>query len=254
MKDEKLPITEHLEELRRRLVKSLVAVFGLAILSYIFAEHILRIILDPLLVSIPQGSNLVFVNLTEAFIAYIKISILVGFIIASPYVFYQMWMFVVPGLYDREKKAAFQFISMAVFALLIGISFCYFLILPVLFPFLLSFGKELIKPLPTIRSSVSVVIRLFLIFGLIFEIPVTSFYLAKIGLLRSSTFKGARKFFFLLSFVIAAIITPPDIVSQLIVGFPLFAIFEASILLARIGEKIYLKKIRQSAAGSAHEI
>jgi sec-independent protein translocase protein TatC len=245
MKDEKLPVTEHLEELRARLIKALLAVFGLAIISYIFAEKILKILLRPLLASIPEGSSLVFINLTEAFIAYIKISILAGFIIASPYVFFQLWMFVIPGLYHREKKAAIQFVSMAVLALLLGILFCYFIILPVLFPFLLSFGAELIKPMPTIKSSVSVVIRLFLIFGLIFEIPVTSFYLAKIGLLSSEVFKGARKFFFLLSFVIAAIITPPDVISQLIVGFPLFAIFEASIVLAKLGEKMYRKKTQQ---------
>jgi sec-independent protein translocase protein TatC len=241
MKDEKLPITEHLEELRQRLIKALAAVFVLAIISYIFAEKILETILRPLVSSIPDGSSLVFVSLTEAFIAYIKISILSGLVVASPYVFYQLWMFVVPGLYSREKKASLQFVSMAVLALFLGILFCYFIILPVLFPFLLSFGKELIKPLPTIKSSVSVVIRLFLIFGLIFEIPVTSFYLAKIGLLRSEFFKGARKFYFLLSFILAAIITPPDIISQLIVGFPLFAIFEASMLLAKLGEKIHMK-------------
>ncbi len=246
MKDEKLPITEHLEELRKRLIKALVAVFGLAIISYIFAEKILEVLLKPLLSSIPEGSTLVFVNLTEAFIAYIKISILSGFVVASPYVFYQIWMFVVPGLYSREKKATLQFVSMAVLALFLGILFCYFIILPVLFPFLMSFGKELIKPMPTIKSSVSIVIRLFLIFGVIFEIPVTSFYLAKIGLLRSEFFKGARKFYFLLSFVIAAIITPPDIISQLIVGFPLFSIFEASMLLAKLGEKMYLKNLKGS--------
>lgn len=246
MKDEKLPITEHLEELRSRLIKSIAAVFGTAILSYLFAEKILSILLIPLVSSIPEGSNLVFVNLTEAFIAYIKIAVLAGFVIASPYVFYQFWMFITPGLYKKERTAAMQFVSMTVVAMCLGMLFCYLTILPVLFPFLLSFGKELITPMPTIKSSVSVVIRLFLIFGFIFEIPIISFFLAKIGLLKGDLLTGARKFFFLISFVIAAIITPPDIISQLIVGFPLYAIFEVSILLARAGEKIYRKKMKDT--------
>jgi sec-independent protein translocase protein TatC len=155
-------------------------------------------------------------------------------------------MFAAPGLYEKEKKAATQFVIAAVLALLAGILFCYLGILPAIFPFLLSFGKDLILPLPTIRSSVSIIIRLFLIFGLIFEIPVASFYLAKIGLLKEKSLKGARKLIFLLSFVIAAIITPPDVISQLIVGFPLYGIFEISIILTKIGENIHSRKQRDT--------
>ncbi len=242
MKEDKLPITQHLEELRGRLLKSLLALFLGSAIAYIFAKEILQFTLAPLISSIPEGSSLVFINLTEAFIAYIKISILAGAIAVSPFIFSQLWLFIAPGLYEKEKKVSLQFVSMAVISLISGIAFCYYVILPVIFPFLLSFGKELIKPLPSIKSSVSVVIRLMLIFGLIFEIPVISYSLARVGLLKGSFLKGARKTIFIFSFIIAAIITPPDVISQLIVGFPLYAIFEISIYVAIAGERVYRKK------------
>ncbi len=243
MKDEKLPITYHLEELRGRLIKSIIALAIGSIASYIFAEKILTFALKPLITSIPDGSSLVFIHLTEAFIAYLKISILAGGIAVSPYLFYQIWGFISPGLYEKERKVSIQFISMAVLSLLAGVSFCYFVILPVIFPFLLSFGKELIKPLPSIKSSVSVVIRLMLIFGLIFEIPVVAYSVARVGLLTGDFLKGARKAIFVISFIIAAIITPPDVISQLIVGFPLYAIFEVSIIVARLGERAHKRSM-----------
>ncbi len=255
MQDEKLPITEHLEELRKRLIRSFIALSLTSVGCYLFAEQILAILLKPLIASLPEGSNLVFINLTEAFIAYLKVSILAGGIIASPYIFYQLWLFVAPGLYEKEKKAALSFVTFTVLSLLAGVAFCYFIILPVIFPFLLSFGKDMILPLPTIKNSVSIIIRLFFIFGLIFEIPLVSFFLARIGLLRGDLLKGARKFIFLLSFVVAAIITPPDVVSQVIVGFPLYGIFEISIILARLGEKLHgragtTEEAEEKASGS----
>lgn len=247
MKDEKLPITEHLEELRTRLIRSLVAITITSIVAYFFAEKIINLLLSPLIKSIPEGSNLVFITLTEAFIAYLKVSLMAGLIVSSPYVFYQLWLFITPGLYEKERKASISFVTMAVAGLLAGISFCYFIILPVIFPFLLSFGKDLITPLPTIKSSISVALRLLIIFGLIFEIPVVSFYLARLGLLKGDFLKGARKIIFVLSFVIGAIITPPDVISQLIVGFPLYLIFEISIFVAMIGEKKRASTIRPEA-------
>jgi sec-independent protein translocase protein TatC len=170
----------------------------------------------------------------EAFLTYMKVAFISGLILASPFVLYQIWAFVAPGLYRHEKKYVVPFVLAGSFFFAIGILFAYYVALPVGFKFLLGFATDFIKPLPSMKEYLSFSIKFLLAFGLVFEFPVVLVLLARIGVVDAKTLARQRKYAILLIFIFAAILTPPDIISQLIVALPMIGLYELSILLSKL--------------------
>jgi sec-independent protein translocase protein TatC len=234
MDEKKLPLTTHLQELRKRLILSFIAVGGGFALCYTFAEKIFDILAAPLLKMMPTGGSLIFTSVAEAFFTYMKVAFISGLILASPFVLYQIWAFVAPGLYRHEKKYVIPFVLAGSFFFAIGILFAYYVALPVGFKFLLGFATDFIKPLPSMKEYLSFSIKFLLAFGLVFEFPVVLVLLARIGVVEAKTLARQRKYAILLIFIFAAILTPPDIISQVIVALPMIGLYELSILLSKL--------------------
>ena len=235
--DEKQPFLSHLEELRRRLVACAIAVGIGFIAAYFFKERLFQILILPLKRVMPPGDQLIVTNLPEMFFTYLKVAFVAGLLAAAPFIFYEIWMFVAPGLYQKEKKFLIPFVISSSILFVGGALFGYFIVFPFGFKFFMSFANEYIKPLPSVKQYFAFSTKLLLAFGLVFELPVVAFFLAKMGLINDTFLKKQRKFALLLIFVMAAILTPPDVVTQLMMAGPLMALYEISILVTKLAGK-----------------
>lgn len=233
----RLPLSEHLEELRKRLIRSLLALGIGAALCYNWAEDIYRWLLRPLLSNLPGNSRLIFTELTEAFLTYFKVALWGGFILACPVIFYQIWRFISPGLYRKERKVVLACVVWSTIGLLAGMAFGYFVAIPQVFSFFLGFGRSVIVPMPSMKESLSLILRLLLIFGVMFELPLVMFLLGRVGILTPELLRKGRKAAVLGVLLLAAVLTPPDVVSQLMIAVPLYVLFEAGILLCALGSR-----------------
>jgi sec-independent protein translocase protein TatC len=232
--EKKIPFTGHLEELRRRLIICFVAVGIGFVLSYGFKEKLFQILTRPLIGVMQTGDKLIFTGLPEAFFTYLKVAFLSGIILAAPIIFYQFWVFVAPGLYNKEKRLMVPIVFLSTLFFVGGSFFGYFIVFPYGFKFFLGFASETIQPLPSMREYLSFASKLVLAFGLVFELPLVITFLAKLGMVSVSFLKKNRKYALLLFFVGAAILTPPDVVTQVMMALPLMVLYEISIVGARI--------------------
>jgi sec-independent protein translocase protein TatC len=237
-KNEKsMPFMAHLGELRNRLIISFVAAgIGFAI-AYSFSSEIFEWLVRPMIKVLPPGDKLVFTALPEAFFIYLKVSLIAGVVLASPVIFYELWMFVAPGLHQREKRFVLPFVLISSALFVGGALFGYYVVFPVGFKFLAGFATENIKALPSIQLYLNFCLKLLLGFGLVFEFPVLAYFLGKAGILNSRMMAGNRRVAILLIFVVAAIVTPPDVVSQILLAVPLYGLYEISILIVRFTGK-----------------
>jgi sec-independent protein translocase protein TatC len=237
MEDYRMPLTKHLEELRRRLIISIVWVLAGFLASYAFAERVFRFLARPLQAALPEQGNLAMLRVTEGFFTYLKVSFFAGVILASPVLFYQLWSFIAPGLYRREKKAVgpFVFFSLLLFGL--GITFAYLVVFPFGFKFLLRYAEGDIQASLSIQWYVSFAMRLLLAFGAIFQMPLVFFFLARLGLVNEKMLRKNRKYALLMSFLVGAILTPPDVFTQTLMAGPLIILYEISIWLTRSAYK-----------------
>jgi len=235
MADEKLAFSDHLEELRKRLIICLIAIgIGFSI-SYFFAESIFKFLAAPLYAQLPGGSTFIFTGLTDAFFTYIKLSFFTGIFFATPVILHQLWGFVAPGLYEHEKRYVGPFIILGTLLFIIGIAFGYFVVFPVAFKFFVSYTTDSIKILPSIKEYLSFSCMFLLAFGAIFEIPIFLFFLVKMGVVSEKQLRANRKYAILLAFVVAAILTPtPDVVNQTLMAAPIIVLFEISLILIKL--------------------
>jgi sec-independent protein translocase protein TatC len=231
---EKIPFTAHLEELRKRLIACFIAVGIGFVLSYGFKEKLFDVLTMPLISVMEAGDKIIFTGLPEAFFTYLKVAFLSGIILAAPVIFYQFWVFVAPGLYQRERRLLVPIVILSTIFFVGGSLFGYFIVFPWGFKFFLGFASETIKPLPSMREYLSFSAKLLLAFGLVFELPLVVTFLARMGLVSIDFLKKNRKYALLLFFVGAAILTPPDVVTQIMMALPLMVLYEISILGARI--------------------
>jgi sec-independent protein translocase protein TatC len=253
MPDKKLPLTAHLEELRKRLIYSFLAI-GVAFgICYAFIREIVEFLMAPLVHVLPKGSSLVFTAVPEAFFTYLKAAFLAGIFFASPFVLYQIWAFVSPGLYEREKKHVLPYLFISTSFFLIGAIFCYYIFFPVIFRFFLSFASEEIRPLPAIKEYLTFTIKLLLAFGLLFQWPALVFFLARMGVITGKVLAQNRKYAILAIFVAAAILTPPDLISQLFLAGPLLVMYEGSIWMAKLISRKKKEQIEPSPGESPEE-
>ena len=233
MDEKKLPLTSHLQELRKRLILSFIAIGGGFALCYALADSLFNILAAPLLKMMPAGGSLIFTSVAEAFFTYMKVAFIAGLMLSSPFVLYQIWAFVAPGLYRHEKKYVIPFVLAGSCFFAFGILFGYYVAIPVGFKFLLGYATDLIKPMPSMKEYLSFSIKFLLAFGIVFEFPVVLVLLARIGVVRAETLAKKRKYAILLIFVFAAVMTPPDLISQVLMALPLIGLYELSILLSR---------------------
>ena len=243
MTDDKQPFLGHLEELRKRLVICAIAVGIGFIISYVFAKQLFSYLVLPLTKVLPDDSRLIFTNLPEMFIAYIKVALVAGIILAIPIIFYQLWMFLAPALFRKEKRYIIPFVLFSSILFAAGALFGYLVVFPYGFKFFVSFATEDIQALPSVKQYFSFAIRLLLAFGLVFEMPVVVLFLTKIGLITPDSMKKFRKFAILCSFILSAILTPPDVATQLMMALPIIILYEISIFLSKA---IYRKKEEKS--------
>jgi len=236
--DEKLPFTSHLEELRKRLITAFIAVGVGFVVSFGFKERLFGILVQPLINVMKEGENLIYTGLPEAFFTYLKVSLLTGLIVASPILLYQFWMFVAPGLYRKERRLMVPIVILSSFFFIGGALFGYFVVFPWGFKFFLGFATDTIRPLPSMKEYFGFSAKLLLAFGLVFELPLVLTFMAKLGIVSVDFLKKNRKYALLLFFAGAAILTPPDVITQILMALPLMVLYEISI----IGAKIFGKK------------
>ena len=223
----------HLAEIKTRLFRSVIAVIITSIICFIFADKIFQILIWPV-----KGTQFIFVDMTEMVGVYMKVCITAGIILAMPYLIYHLLMFITPALKPKEKRGIFVVLPMIVFMFLAGVAFSYFVMLPPALNFLTTFGSNIAEPQIRITSYVSVVTRLMLASGVIFELPVISTFLARIGVITGEWLASKRKFAFIMAFVLGAIITPTsDPINQCLVALPLIVLYELSIWLAKLVRK-----------------
>ena len=228
------PFTAHLEELRRRLIKCAIAIGVGFIISYFFKERIFDILTQPLIQAMDSGDHLIYTNLPEAFFTFLKAAFICALMLASPVIFYQFWMFMAPGLYDKEKRLLIPILFLSVFFFVGGAMFAYFVVFPFGFDFFLSFASETIRPMPSMKEYLGFASKLLLAFGLVFEMPLVITFLARLGIVNAAMLSKFRKYMILIIFIGAAILTPPDVITQVFMAFPLILLYEISIISARI--------------------
>ena len=245
MTDEKQPFFSHLKELRDRLVICIIAVAIAFIFTYYFKEKLFDFLMQPFIKVMPAKSSFVFTGITEAFITYFKIAIVAGIFLAAPVILYEFWMFVAPGLYENEKKYVYPFIFSGSLCFILGALFCYFVVMPNIYRFFVSYAQDFVTPMPDLKEYMGLTLKLLIIFGLIFELPLVAFYLSKAGIVNAKMLAKKRRYAILTVFIISAIITPPDVVSMILVAIPLWGLYELGILIAKVFGK---KEITDVAA------
>lgn len=239
---------EHLDDLRKRILYSFIAVVVAAIPAWFFHKEIFDILARPVKQYLPEGEKLVVTTLPEAFMVYIKVSIITAIIVTSPFIFYQFWKFVAPGLYQKEKKHVIPFIFFTTIFFCLGVLFGYYIAFPFACSFFLKMGADFQSVIKA-DNYFSLAFRVILGIALVFELPTLAFFLSKMGLITSRWMIKNFKYAVLVIFIIAAIITPSaDILNQSIVGFPMLALYGLSILIVFVGEKKQKRKAKSPKA------
>ena len=239
---EEMQFFDHLEELRWRVIKSAIAIIIFAIPAGIFWKEIIDLVMIyPLRYTNPRP-KLIFTTPAESVILSFQIAIFFGFIAAAPVVFYQIWRFISPGLYKNEKRLVLPTVIASTFFFLLGIFFCYFTF-PVVMNFLVSFAGNRLDPMFKANEYFSFLLKLSLSFGIVFELPVVSFVLARLGILTAGFLIKNMRYAIIIIFILAAILTPPDIFSQGLLAAPLLALYGISILVAAVASKKKKKEV-----------
>ncbi len=225
----------HLIELRNRLMKAIVAVLGVFVIIFTYpgAAVIYDFLAQPMLASLPHGTRMIATGVITPFMVPLKVTLLAAFLLALPYVLYQAWAFVAPGLYRHEQKLAVPLIVSSSLLFLAGMAFCYFVVFKTVFAFIQSFAPQSITPAPDIEAYLNFVMTMFIAFGITFEVPIVVVVLVRMGIMTVQKLRDIRGYVIVLAFVIAAIVTPPDVISQFMLALPLWILYEVGLILAR---------------------
>jgi len=223
----------HLIELRQRLVRVLAAVLVVCLLLLPWSREIYAILAHPLMASLPKGGQMIATDVIGPFLVPLKVTLLVGFVVALPYVLYEAWAFVAPGLYMHEKKLVLPLVVASFTLFLVGMSFAYFLVFPIVFKFMASVAPEGVAWMTDIDKYFSFVLTTFIAFGVTFEVPVVVIVLVRAGIVSIDKLKEIRPYVIVGAFVVGAIFTPPDVISQVLLALPLWLLYEVGIVIAR---------------------
>ena len=224
----------HIADLRKRLTISTITVVIMFFACFTFYEPILEWMMAPVKHALPAGTSMIAVEIQETFFTAMKVAFFGGFIISLPVIFWQLWLFLAPGLYDHEKKLVVPFVFFATLMFLLGAAFAYYIVVPIGFDFLIAFGNSVVSVLPSIGKYVGFFTKLLIGFGIAFELPVITFFLAKIGIVNDQMLKDFFRYAVVLIFIISAILTPPDVISQVLMAAPLLILYGVSIYIAKV--------------------
>jgi sec-independent protein translocase protein TatC len=230
------PFVSHLIELRDRMIRALIAV-GIAFAALALwpgPAGLYDLLAAPLVAHLPVGATLIATNVISPVLVPLKITLAAAFMLALPIVLYQVWAFVAPGLYSHEKKMVLPLVVSSTFLFVVGVAFCYFLVIPGMSQFIQAFAPASITAAPDIEQYFGFVLTLFLVFGIAFEVPIAVVVLVRVGVVSIDQLKKARGYFIVGAFVVAAIVTPPDVISQLALAIPMCLLYELGIIAARL--------------------
>ncbi|HJA76445.1 MAG TPA: twin-arginine translocase subunit TatC [Candidatus Desulfovibrio gallistercoris] len=246
-----MSLLDHLNEMRWRLVRCLIAAAVGFCVCWAFVEPIFAVLVKPLLAVLPDGGNAMYSTMPEAFFIRMFVACIAGVFLASPVIFYQIWAFISPGLYEEEKLFIVPVAIISAVFFVGGALFCYNIVFPFAFQFFMSYNTEQIRVMPRISDYVDFVLKLLIAFGLIFEMPLFAFFLSRMGVLTAGMMRRARRYAILGIFIVAAILTPPDVLSQLLMAVPMLVLYEISVIVAAVfGKK---KKTAEPADGGEDE-
>ena len=245
-----MPITAHLIELRAHLIKICVAVLIIFLALVGFSRELYTLLSDPLVAQLPANSTMIATDITSNFMAPIRLTIFVAAFLAMPYILYQIWSFVAPGLYKKERKIAIPVLLSSIFLFYTGVAFAYFVVLKSVLKFFILFAPQNVIPMTDIDSYLSFALKLFMVFGITFEIPVVTLLLILVGIVSTQSLEDKRRYIIVGCFGVAAVVTPPDGVSMLLLAIPMWLLFELGLLLA----KILIKNERNNDLAAGNEI
>jgi sec-independent protein translocase protein TatC len=229
----KMSFLDHLDELRRRIIYSVIAIVVGFLIACLFLDQLFNFIVDPMRAALPGGQKLIFTEPTEALMLYLKMAVLAGLLIASPGVMTQVWLFVAPGLYANEKKLAIPFVAMSSFFFVAGAAFAHYIVFPLTWKFFQSFSSDSLTFMPRIEPAFGLYVKLLLVFGLIFQMPTLVLFLARMGVITARFLIRNMKYAILIMFIVGAVLSPgTDPVGQVLMAGPMFVLYLISIALA----------------------
>jgi sec-independent protein translocase protein TatC len=223
----------HLMELRDRLLRSLIAIGVVFLCLFPFASELYDLLAYPMMHALPEGSKMIATGVITPFLIPVKIAAMLAFLVVLPYVLYQAWAFVAPGLYAHEKKLVLPLVIASTVLFVLGIAFCYFFVFGVVFSFVNRIAPKSISVAPDIEQYLNFVLTMFLAFGVTFEVPIAVILLARMGVVTLEQLKNIRPYFIVGAFIVAAVVTPPDVVSQLLLAIPMCLLYELGVFAAR---------------------
>lgn len=237
----------HLVELRDRLLRSIYAVFAVFALLWFWPglAEIYDLLALPMMRTLPEGTHMIATGVITPFLVPLKVGLMAAFMLALPYVLYQVWAFIAPGLYTHEKRFALPLVFGSTVLFLSGVAYCYFVVFNWVFRFIIQFAPKSITPAPDIEAYLSFVLTMFVAFGVTFEIPLIEVVLVRTGMVTVAKLKDIRSYVIVGAFVVAAVVTPPDVVSQLLLAIPMCLLYELGILLAQLIERFFGKRVTE---------
>jgi len=228
------PLMSHLMELKKRLTIAILAyIIGVMILMN-FSEVVFEFISLPIRAALPPGTPLVFLNAPDVFFTYLKIALVLSLFATAPITFYQLWAFVAPGLYKNERSAFLGYFISSLVLMISGAAFSFYIVFPLIFEFFLGFSTDLIQAMPAIKEYLTLVLKLLFAFGMSFQIPIVIMLLVRMDLVSIESLKSKRRYVIVWAFIFAAVLTPPDIISQTLLALPMLFLYEAGIVVAKI--------------------
>jgi len=231
------PLMAHLVELKKRLTVAILAyILGVMVLMN-YSDVVFAFISAPIRAALPPGTPLIFLNAPDVFFTYLKIALVLSLFATAPITFYQFWAFVAPGLYKHERRAFLGYFLSSLVLMIAGASFAFFVVFPFVFQFFLGFSTELIQAMPAIKEYLTLVLKLLFAFGLSFQIPIIIMLLVRLDLVDIASLKDKRRYVIVWAFIFAAVLTPPDIISQTLLALPMLMLYELGIIVARIAAK-----------------
>lgn len=245
---EELPIVAHLIELRSRLLKSVVAILVIFLGLFYFANDIYSFIAEPLRAHMPEGTSMIATEVASPFLTPFKLTIVLAIFLSMPFTLHQVWSFISPGMYSREKRLALPILVSSVILFYAGMAFAYFVVFPLVFGFFTSVAPDGVSIMTDINKYLDFVLKLFFAFGLAFEIPVATFLLVASGATTVEKLASKRPYIIVGCFIFGMLLTPPDVISQALLAFPMWLLFEVGILLSRMNRKNRAKNAAEEAA------
>ncbi len=236
-KDEELAegtLVSHLVELRTRLIRSVLAVLVIFICLVPFAERVFTLIATPLMERLPEGATMIATQVASPFLTPFKMSLFVAVFLAMPVMLYQVWLFVAPGLYRKEKRFAYPLLLSSIVLFYAGVAFAYYVVFPLMFAFFAGVAPEGVTMMTDISAYLDFILTIFFAFGLAFEVPIATVMLVWSGLVSIESLGKARAYVFLGAFVLGMLLTPPDVISQTLLAVPVYLLYESGLILARV--------------------